>query len=90
MGPRRTSGNANAVTRAVARDPPLVITRMRGRRGDDDGDGTDDGGVCADGDDEGGNGDGGDDEHRDDGVDGARAHGRICASPAFLESRARF
>ena len=27
---------------------------MRGRRGDDDGDGTDDGGVCADGEDDGG------------------------------------
>ena len=63
---------------------------MRGRRGDDDGDGTDDGGVCADGDDEGGNGDGGDDEHRGDGGDGARAQGRTCASPAFLEPRAGF
>ena len=62
---------------------------MRGRRGDDDGDGTDDGGVCADGDDDGGNGDG-DDEHRGDGGDGARAQGRTCASPAFLEPRAGF
>ena len=63
---------------------------MRGRRGDDDGDGTDDGGVCADGDDDGGNGDGGDDEHRGDGGDGARAQGRTCASPAFLEPGAGF
>ena len=63
---------------------------MHGRRGDGDGDGDDEGGVCADGDDDGGNDDGGDDEHRDDGGDGARAHGRICASPAFLEPRARF
>ena len=63
---------------------------MRGRRDDDDGDGDDDGGVCADGDDDGGNGDGGDDEHRGDGGDGARAQGRTCASPAFLEPRAGF